>query len=61
MKILISFSFLGLYILRFSGRYLAMIHVLKNMLRFTTIGLMCRKHCMPILPKFPTDGLPAGE
>jgi hypothetical protein len=34
--------------IRFSDKYLAMILVLKNMLRSITIGWMCRKNFMPM-------------
>lgn len=47
--------------IRCSDRYLAMILVPKNMLKFITIGQMCKRLFMPTQPKFHIDGLLAGE
>ena len=47
-------------ILRVLGNCLAMTHVQRNMLRFTTTGQMFRKLSMLIQQAFLTDGLLAG-
>lgn len=51
----------SLSIVRLLGSGLVMIHVRKSMQRFTTTGLMFRKHFMLTQPAFLIGGLLAGE
>jgi len=48
-------------VLRLLGKWLVMIHVQKNMQKFTTIGQMFKKHFMLTQQAFLINGLLAGE